>query len=263
MRFLSGAPTAAHAPKHLLLGIAFQPDRPLQTTEKTSYSGIEELVAIERSMPRYNAFIAKAFVRGLRPGTMPVDFGAGIGTLSDLFQSHTGVKPICVEVDPTCKDVLSSKGYETCDTISEAGKFNYVFSSNVLEHIENDQDVLSKICDEIDDKGQIVLYLPAFQLLFSELDSSVGHYRRYDKKSLVNKLTDAGFEIEEVSYADCLGFFISLFFRFFGYRSSNGLASPKKLQTYDRFIFPASNVLDRLGMKYVFGKNIYVRARKA
>ena len=166
-------------------------------------------------MPRYNSFIAGAITRHLKPGTRPVDFGAGIGTLSDLFVDKTGIRPTCVEVDPTCREVLLSKGYRTFDTISEAGEFDFVFSSNVLEHIENDQEVLKAIFNRLESNGRIVLYLPAFQLLFSELDKSVGHYRRYDKKTLVSKLKAAGFEIEEVSYADCVGFFISLFFPVF------------------------------------------------
>jgi len=234
----------------------------LQTTEKTIYSGIEELVAIDKSMPRYNSFIAKTITRDLKPGTKSVDFGAGIGTLSDLFLAYTGIKPVCVEIDPTCKEVLHTKGYLIFDKISDVESFDFVFSSNVLEHIENDQEVLSNIYDKIEKNGQIILYLPAFQLLFSKLDSSVGHYRRYDKKSLVTKLTNAGFEIEEVSYADCLGFFVSLFFRVFGYSSSNGLASPDKLKTYDKYFFPMSKIIDNLGIKHIFGKNILVRARK-
>lgn len=235
----------------------------LQTEEKTSYSGIEELVAIDKAMPRYNSFIANAITRHLKPETKPVDFGAGIGTLSDLFVDKTGIKPTCVEVDPTCRQVLLSKGYRTFDTISEAGEFDFVFSSNVLEHIENDQEVLKAIFNRLERNGRIVLYLPAFQLLFSELDRSVGHYRRYDKKTLVNKLKSAGFEIEEVSYADCIGFFISLFFRFFGYSAEKGLASSNRLETYDKYVFPVSSVLDSLGIRFVFGKNIFVRAKKA
>ena len=234
----------------------------LQTEEKISYSGVEELVAIDKSMPRYNSFIANAITRYFTPGTKPIDFGAGIGTLSDLFVDRTAIKPTCVEVDPTCRQVLLSKGYRTFDTISEAGEFDFVFSSNVLEHIENDQEVLNAIFNRLERSGRIVLYLPAFQVLFSELDRSVGHYRRYDKKSLVKKLKNAGFEIEEVSYADCIGFFISLFFRFFGYSSEKGLASSSRLEMYDKYVFPVSNMLDTLGIRYVFGKNIFVRAKK-
>lgn len=160
----------------------------LQTKEKTVYSGIEELLAIDRSMPRYNSFIAETITRSLKPGTRPVDFGAGIGTLSDLIVAKTGIKPTCVEVDPTCRQVLQSKGYRTFDNIADAGKFDFVFSSNVLEHIENDQEILKLIFNSLEKDGQIVLYLPAFQILFSKLDASVGHYRRYDKKALVSKL---------------------------------------------------------------------------
>lgn len=235
----------------------------LQTKEKTVYSGIEELVAIDRSMPRYNSFIAETITRSLKPGTRPVDFGAGIGTLSDLIVAKTGIKPTCVEVDPTCRQVLQSKGYRTFDNIADVRKFDFVFSSNVLEHIENDQEILKLIFNSLEKDGRIVLYLPAFQILFSKLDASVGHYRRYDKKALVSKLTNAGFEVEEVSYADCLGFFISLIFRFFGYSSDKGLASPGRLETYDKYIFPVSKGIDSLGIKHFFGKNIFVRAKKS
>ncbi|MET1414980.1 methyltransferase domain-containing protein [Roseibium sp. HPY-6] len=234
----------------------------LQTKEKTSYSGFDELVAIDKAMPRYNSFIAETIARSLGSSKKPVDFGAGIGTLADCFHAKTGLKPTCVEVDETCRGILISKGYETLQDISGVDNFDFVFSSNVLEHIEDDQEILKCIFDRLEKNGQIVLYLPAFQKLFSDLDASVGHYRRYDKRMLVDKLTSAGFRVEEVFYADCVGFFISLFFRYFGYSADKGLASPSRLETYDKFIFPFSKALDSLGLKHFFGKNICVRAKK-
>ena len=39
--------------------------------------------------------------------------------------------------------------------------------------------------------------------------------------------------------------------------------SDKSISIYDRFGFPISRILDRLGGKFLFGKNILVVARKS
>jgi hypothetical protein len=55
---------------------------------------------------------------------------------------------------------------------------------------------------KLSDNGVLAIYVPAFQILFSELDSQVGHYRRYSRKDLRQKLRQSGFEVEKIVYVD-------------------------------------------------------------
>ena len=99
-------------------------------------------------------------------------------------------------------------------------------------------------------------------ILWTEMDANVGHYRRYDITELKGKCESAGFKIVKSHYSDCLGFLILLTIKYFKLDSFNTISSRKSLYFYDRFIFPISYILDNMGLKYLFGKNIVLIAEK-
>lgn len=71
-------------------------------------------------------------------------------------------------------------------------KFDVIFMFEVLEHIEDDQGFLSHISDNLlKEGGRLFISVPAKQRLFSRADLYVGHLRRYEKKDLSQKLTEA------------------------------------------------------------------------
>jgi len=71
---------------------------------------------------------------------------------------------------------------------------------DVLEHIKDDLEFLKKIEHSLIPGGILYISVPAYQFLWSEFDSSVGHFRRYNKGSLNEVLTKAGYDIEYLSY---------------------------------------------------------------
>jgi hypothetical protein len=98
--------------------------------------------------------------------------------------------------------------------------------------------------------------------LYSDFDAAIGHYRRYGKAELINKLKSANFTIEKCEYADFIGFFAWLTTKNKKYDRNNQSSNEGQLKFYDQFIFPLSGALDKFGMKYVFGKNLLAIARK-
>ena len=232
-----------------------------------SYQGIEILNNIEGSLKRYNSFIAKKFYNAFKSfstgeNKVALDFGAGIGTLAEILMTKHGYEVTCVELDENLSHKLKSKGFSTFSEIDELKlTFENVFTSNVLEHIENDLEILKKIYSKMSSRGILCIYVPAFQILFSDLDASVGHVRRYRKKDLVNKLESAGFEIVQVGYVDSLGFFITLALK--KMKLINLVTkNTKSFSTYDNLVFPISRALDILGFRFFLGKNILAIARK-
>ena len=94
------------------------------------------------------------------------------------------------------------------------------------------------------------------------MDELIGHVRRYSKKELLAKVENAGFQIKRVQYDDFLGFFASVVVKIIGYKNRANLGSARSLILYDRCIYPVSRILDRLGFKYLIGKNLLVIAEK-
>lgn len=236
----------------------------MQTSLQSDYSGLEELILFEECMPLYNNSIVNLIFKETQDSLTVLDFGAGIGTLSDLYEKKSSIKPLCIEIDSTNIEFLTNRGFKSYKHIDEVSKkLDSVFSSNVLEHIEDDVKTLKMIHRKMNHNSKIVLYLPAFMLLFSGLDEAVGHYRRYSKKEIQTKLKQAGFKILDSRYVDSIGFFASLFVRLVGYNPENGLGSKRSFKIYDRIIFPLSLFFDAIGFRFLFGKNIFVVAQKS
>jgi SAM-dependent methyltransferase len=65
----------------------------------------------------------------------------------------------------------------------------------VLEHIENDVGVLREWRELLNEKGLLLLSVPAHMKNFGLRDKWAGHFRRYEKENLHKLLTDSGFEV--------------------------------------------------------------------
>ena len=233
-----------------------------QTNNNTEYPGLEELLLSE-VMSNYNEHIVRqALIKPISTKKV-IDFGAGIGTLSLIFKQKFGVDVICVEIDKKNKEFLSQRNFKHFDNLNEIkDSVDLIFSSNVLEHIYDDISVLKNMKDKLNHKGGIYLYLPAKMVLWSRLDEEVGHFRRYEILELRKKCQQVGLKVERLQYADSIGFFASLLMKVVGYNPKSGIGSVKSLEFYDKWIFPISKMIDSIGFKHLFGKNIILYATK-
>jgi hypothetical protein len=75
----------------------------------------------------------------------------------------------------------------------------------VLEHIEQDQAVLESVFRILPGGGRLVLVIPALKRLYGQIDKQVGHYRRYERSEITDKLQRAGFEVEEERCFNTIG----------------------------------------------------------
>lgn len=237
----------------------------LQLKFQNNYSGLQELIECEKNLTRYNMDIFRKLFEGLdyKKESKVIDFGAGIGTLAEIWRSEVDVSPICIEIDRHQMKILTEKGFETYSSIKELpSKISYIYTSNVLEHIEDDIKVLKAIQKKMSSGGRIAIYVPALPILFSDLDIRVGHFRRYKRKELTQKMESAGFHVECCYFNDSLGVLASIGTRLFGYKNRIGLGSSNSLKIYDKFFYPISIQLDRIVFKKIIGKNLLLIAVK-
>lgn len=208
----------------------------------------------------YNAYLLDLARSVAKSGEKIVDFGAGIGTFAIPLASEYEIT--CVEPAKDARLRLANAGMDVVDNLSDVRQesVSAIYSFNVLEHIQDDVEVIREMREVMRPGGKLLLYVPAFQLLFSSMDRRVGHVRRYKKADLVLKLKTNGFTVLESRYIDSLGFFASLLFRIIG--NNEGQINEGALIFYDRVLFPISRVLDRLLGSYI-GKNLLVVAVKS
>ena len=83
-------------------------------------------------------------------------------------------------------------------------KFDFIFMTDVLEHIDDDIKAVKWIYDHLKPGGKALLTMPAHQYLWTQMDSSVHHKRRYSYnqlRTIFNK-----FSITFISYYNFLLF---------------------------------------------------------
>lgn len=79
-------------------------------------------------------------------------------------------------------------------------QFDMVIASDCLEHLEYDEVALRNWHALLNKGGKIFIFVPAYQMLWSDHDVDNHHYRRYTRKELNDKLLNAGFQIKKSSY---------------------------------------------------------------
>ena len=84
--------------------------------------------------------------------------------------------------------------------------FDLIVLLDVLEHIDDDSKSLTTVRKLMNNKGIILITVPAFQWLWSEHDVIHHHKRRYSKLELREKLDSSGFRIKYISYFNTLLF---------------------------------------------------------
>jgi SAM-dependent methyltransferase len=232
----------------------------VERVSDTEYTGIDNLDVLVDAV-RYNRFLVDEVLRACAGCAAALDFGAGTGTLSVLVRER-GMTVACVEADARLRERLSQQGFEVFDDIARVPvqSQEFIYSINVLEHIEHDEAALKALHARLKPGGHCMLYVPALQLLYSSMDRKIGHYRRYHRGGLVAMAGRAGFTVERVGYADSLGFFVTLLYKMIG--SRRGDISPSSVRIYDRFIFPLSRAMDRVGCSHLFGKNLLIVLRR-
>jgi predicted SAM-dependent methyltransferase len=217
------------------------------------YTGTDTL-EIMAEAKNYNHFLEKLVLKYIPENdSIILDIGAGIGT----FAKKLSLKHIihCIEPDLVQSRQIEKLGLPVNTSIEAIrdDSVDYIYALNVLEHIENDREELKNWTKKLKPGGQIFIYVPAYNILYSSFDKSVGHYRRYRKNILINIFKEANLHIKEARYADSLGFFVSLLYK--SINKGDGKISKFSLKLYDK-LFPVSRFLDFF-LNRLFGKNVY------
>lgn len=178
----------------------------------TKYQGLRGLEVLEGAN-NYNNWIAESFVDDLKPPVLEI--GAGMGNITKHFLKN---RPIVItDIDPYFLNFLRKKFrtnqnvyIEKFDITKGPPKkfksyFNTIVGINVLEHIENDEACFKNLGKALRENGTLCLLVPAKKWSYTKLDFEIGHFRRYEKKELIDKLEKCGFAIEKIYFFNFLG----------------------------------------------------------
>lgn len=133
-----------------------------------------------------------------------------------------------------------------------------IFALNVLEHIEADTKALNNIYKSLEPNGTFIMLIPAHNFLYNCIDKSIGHYRRYTKKSVKKLISNTEFKIEKIFYFN--------FFSIFGwYINGNifkkNLINENAISLFNKFV-PVFKFIETYILRKKAGISIVVVLKK-
>lgn len=235
------------------------PPNAIATNEDFEFAALSEA-------RNYREALIKEFSPVLKGNVMEI--GAGIGQITNhLLSLPRIVNLLSIEPDPTFADRFRNEHPAasfiegTIENASPSTGWDSILSINVLEHIEHDEAELCRYRNVLlEKKGALCLFVPARPEIYAPIDDDFGHYRRYTRAELMQKLKSAGFSIERLSYFNCLGYF-AWWFNFCVLKKRN--FERGKVVMFDRLLFPIIHNLESRIMRPPFGQSLLAIARAA
>lgn len=144
-------------------------------------------------------------------------------------------------------------------------EFDAIGAFDCIEHIEEDETVLSQIYDALVPGGIIILTVPQHMLLWSYDDEAAHHKRRYARRELQEKLRKKGFcVLRSTSFVSIL-FPLMLLSRCTRGRDSGygrEFSMPRWMNRVFSMVMAIEYALVRVGMNFPFGGSRLVVALK-
>ena len=123
----------------------------------------------------------------LKDGTV-LDIGCGTGHMT-LELLHRGYTVTSIDISPKLinftRNIVEKSGFDVDAKAMDArdvktlGKssFDNILCLDVLEHIENDVEVLKRLEYVLKNEGRLIISVPALKFLFGKRDREIGHFR--------------------------------------------------------------------------------------
>ena len=150
---------------------------------------------------------------------------AGIGATSQVLCGPRQQSWVALVADPKLAEEIGRRqlgngGPGQCEIrvgtladLVDTELFNSILYIDVLEHIADDHAEFQRAVRHLAKGGFLIVLAPAHQFLFSPFDKSVGHYRRYNKRTL-GSLAASDVECVKLLYLDSVGLIASSANRF-------------------------------------------------
>ena len=127
-----------------------------------------------------------------------IEFGCGAGTL--LYElENLGFQCIGCEFSEKASSIAAKINGRNKIFVKERktwiNQFDFILAFEVLEHIEDDMEVLKRWTNYLRPEGRIIISVPAHPRKWNQSDLWAGHFRRYSKSDIYELLDSANLKM--------------------------------------------------------------------
>jgi len=140
---------------------------------------------------------------GVKPPASVLDVGCGWGTTLEALERR-GYRTAGVDISRRTREKLHRRegllyaADLAGDLPPEASGFDAVLALDVIEHIDDDGDAVTKLKQLVRPGGVVIASVPALPEFFTEFDEIQGHRRRYLPETLRAAFQDSGLVVERI-----------------------------------------------------------------
>ncbi len=198
-------------------------------------------------------------------GKNVLEVGPGSGTFAKKFLLEHVDKLSLAEINNTLYQDLRKnfKDNEKVKIVPKKiedldGPFDSICYFDVLEHIKNDDIEILNALKKLKKGGHLIIIVPAFNHLFSFYDTSVGHYRRYEKKFFNDFSKEHNINCIKLFYFDSIGYFFLLINKIINLKNKERIGGGTIIWN---LLIPISKLLDKIFF-HSFGKSLICVLKK-
>jgi SAM-dependent methyltransferase len=216
---------------------------------------------------RYHRWVVSAFAPYV--GRSVLEVGIGHGGFRRLLGAPTyvgaDIDPDLIErarrADPGAEWLVADVADDGFPRLIGGARFDTVLCVNVLEHVREQEAGLRNMMSALVPGGRLLLFVPAFKSLYTDLDRLAGHVRRYRVPEVRALLQRVGAEVLMVEYFNpvgAVGWFLN---RFLSHQSLESRQVQGQVQFFDRYVLPVSRMLNPVTHRF-FGQSVIAAGRK-
>jgi 2-polyprenyl-3-methyl-5-hydroxy-6-metoxy-1,4-benzoquinol methylase len=232
-------------------------------------TGFETMSPAMEFVDNYNNWILSKFKPYI--GQSLLEIGTGQGNfkkyIESIIQNYVSID-IDIEVIKRAKErdpqgnyiAIDASGDNFIQTISPF-ELDSVMCVNVLEHIPNHEKAMENMLSVLKPGGHLLLFVPAFNSLYNDLDSLAGHIRRYKKKDILPLIHPVKHEIIFNEYFNPIGGLGWWVNNFITHKNLNNNTVNNQVEIFDKYIVPISKIFNGVS-KHFFGQSLITVIKK-
>jgi len=153
-----------------------------------------------------NRLITWALHRYFPHARSMLEVGCGTGFVSaGVRRANPSIRLVAGEISTAALDLARARLPDaeflqmSASALPYEDEFDVVGAFDVLEHVEDDDAMLSEMRRAVKRGGGLLITVPQHRFLWSPVDEVSGHKRRYARREVLAKIRGAGFRVQRVT----------------------------------------------------------------
>jgi len=231
-------------------------------------SGLSTLSSAMTDAVNYTRWVIEEFREFI--GGRLMEVGLGYGGFLPFLAARDGY--LGVDCDREVVELVSRSYPGTPFLVADVGdrrfaetmgdrRFDTVLCVNVLEHVQDDAAAIRNLLAVLERGGHLLLFVPAFEFLYTDLDRLAGHLRRYTRAGLLQRLPPEGVTVRRLEYFNPVGALGWWAQKLVSHESLEDRKVSSQVRMFDRYMVPVSRQLNRVTRRW-FGQSLIGVVRK-